>query len=42
MVVIEFQDKKAAQKWYYSEEYQSILTIRQSASKGRMFLLEGV
>jgi uncharacterized protein (DUF1330 family) len=41
IVVIEFPDADAARRWYHSEEYQKALKIRQSASRGRVFLVEG-
>ncbi|HEX3521946.1 MAG TPA: DUF1330 domain-containing protein [Stellaceae bacterium] len=41
IVVIEFADADAARRWYRSEEYQRALKIRQSASRGRVFLVEG-
>lgn len=41
IVVIEFPDAETAQRWYRSEEYQRALKIRQSASRGRVFLVEG-
>ena len=41
IVVIEFPDADAARRWYRSEEYQKALKIRQSASRGRVFLVEG-
>ena len=41
IVVIEFPDADTARRWYRSEEYQSALKIRQSASQGRVFLVEG-
>ncbi len=41
IVVIEFPDAEAAGRWYHSEEYQSALKIRQSASRGRLILVEG-
>ena len=41
IVVIEFPDADAARRWYRSEEYQKALMIRQSASRGRVFLVEG-
>lgn len=40
IVVIEFPDADAARRWYRSEEYQKALRIRQSASRGRVFLVE--
>jgi uncharacterized protein (DUF1330 family) len=41
IVVIEFPDADTARRWYRSEEYQKALKIRQSASRGRVFLVEG-
>jgi uncharacterized protein (DUF1330 family) len=41
IVVIEFSDADAARRWYHSDEYQKALKIRQSASRGRVFLVEG-
>jgi uncharacterized protein (DUF1330 family) len=41
IVVIEFPDAETARRWYHSEEYQSALKIRQAASRGRLFLVEG-
>ena len=41
MVVIEFPDADTARRWYNCEEYQAALKIRQSASRGRVVLVEG-
>jgi uncharacterized protein (DUF1330 family) len=41
VVVVEFPDGATARRWYRSEEYQSALKIRQAASHGRVFLVEG-
>lgn len=41
IVVIEFPDADTAHRWYRSEEYQAALKIRQTASRGRVFLVEG-
>jgi uncharacterized protein (DUF1330 family) len=41
IVVIEFPDAETARRWYQSDEYQSALKIRQSASRGRLILVEG-
>ena len=41
IVVIEFPDADTARRWYSSDEYQKALKIRQSASRGRVFLVEG-
>lgn len=42
MVVIEFPDEAAAQRFYDSPEYQEILPIRQRASGGTLAILPGV
>jgi uncharacterized protein (DUF1330 family) len=41
IVVIEFPNADAARRWYFSEEYQQALKIRQAASRGRLILVEG-
>jgi uncharacterized protein (DUF1330 family) len=41
IVVIEFPDAAAAQRWYDSAEYQAALKIRQANSEGRLILVEG-
>jgi uncharacterized protein (DUF1330 family) len=41
IVVIECPDADTARRWYRSEEYQKALKIRQAASRGRVFLVEG-
>jgi uncharacterized protein (DUF1330 family) len=41
VVVIEFPDLDTARRWYRSDEYQSALKIRQAASRGRVFVVEG-
>jgi len=41
IVVIEFANAETARRWYRSEEYQRALKIRQAASRGRLFLVEG-
>ncbi|GAC1529431.1 MAG: DUF1330 domain-containing protein [Acidimicrobiales bacterium] len=42
VVVLEFPDMEAARAWYYSDGYQAAAAIRQAASRGRMFLIDGV
>jgi uncharacterized protein (DUF1330 family) len=42
MVVIAFDSAEQAHAWYDSPAYQAIRPIRQSAVKGRMFIVEGV
>jgi uncharacterized protein (DUF1330 family) len=40
IVVIEFPDAETARRWYRSEEYQRARKIRQTASRGRLFLVK--
>lgn len=42
VVVIAFDSAERARAWYDSPAYQAIRPIRQSAVKGRMFVVEGV
>jgi uncharacterized protein (DUF1330 family) len=41
VVVIEFPSFEVAQGWYNSEAYQAILPLRQAASTGSVFLVDG-
>lgn len=41
VVVIKFPSFDAAKAWYDSEAYQAILPIRQAASSGHAFIVEG-
>lgn len=41
VVVLEFADVEAARRWYHSAEYQQALPLRQAASTGRAFIVEG-
>lgn len=40
-VVAELPDLEAAKRWYYSDEYQRVAAIRQGASTGFAFIVEG-
>ena len=42
IVVIAFDSSDQAHAWYNSPAYSAIKPIRQAATKGRMFLVEGV
>ncbi|HEY2460393.1 MAG TPA: DUF1330 domain-containing protein [Candidatus Acidoferrum sp.] len=42
IVVIEFDSSERAHAWYDSPAYAAIRPIRQAATKGRMFIVEGV
>jgi uncharacterized protein (DUF1330 family) len=42
IVVIAFDSVEKAREWYDSPAYRAIKPIRQSASKGRLFIVEGV
>lgn len=41
MVVIEFPSVGQARAWYRSSDYQDIIGIRQAASEGCVFIVEG-
>ena len=42
VVVIAFDSVEKAREWYESPAYQAIKPLRQSSTKGRMFIVEGV
>ncbi|MCW4351750.1 DUF1330 domain-containing protein [Hoyosella sp. YIM 151337] len=42
VIIIEFPDKKSAQEWYASPDYQSILPLRTANSQGVTAVVEGV
>ena len=42
VVVLEFPDAAAIKCWYESPEYRRLLEMRQRASKGSLYLVEGV
>jgi uncharacterized protein (DUF1330 family) len=42
IVVLEFPSFDQAAKWYRSEEYAPLIQMRQSASSGRLLLVEGL
>ncbi len=41
VVVIEFADMEKARAFYYGRAYQEIIPLRQAASRGRLFLVDG-
>jgi len=41
VVVIEFENLEKARAFYYGKAYQEIIPLRQAASKGRLFLVDG-
>jgi uncharacterized protein (DUF1330 family) len=41
VVVLEFPDLEQARGWYHSAEYQEARQVRQGASQGRMFIVDG-
>jgi uncharacterized protein (DUF1330 family) len=42
VVVIAFDSVEKAREWYDSPAYQAIKPLRQSSTKGRMFIVEGM
>ncbi|MDH3658883.1 MAG: DUF1330 domain-containing protein [Alphaproteobacteria bacterium] len=42
LVIIEFADRKAAERWYFSDEYQEILPLRLNSAKGSAVIVDGV
>jgi uncharacterized protein (DUF1330 family) len=41
IVVLEFESLEAAHAWYYSDDYQAALAVRQNNSRARMVAVEG-
>jgi len=41
IVILEFPSYEQALKWYRSPEYAPLITLRQSASRGKLVLVEG-
>jgi uncharacterized protein (DUF1330 family) len=41
IVVLEFPSYEQALKWYRSPEYAPLIKLRQSASRGKLILVEG-
>jgi len=41
VVIIEFDDMEKARAFYYGKAYQELVPLRQAASRGRLFLVEG-
>jgi len=42
IVVIAFDSVQKAREWYDSPAYQAIKPLRQSSTKGRLFIVEGI
>ena len=42
VMVIEFPDMAAARRFYDGPDYQAILPLRLAASRGRLYLVEGI
>ncbi len=41
VVVIEFPSFERAQEYHHSDEYQAVVSLRQAASTGTVFIVEG-
>ena len=42
LVVVEFDSKESAKRWYSSAEYVPLIKLRQSASEGDIVLVDGI
>jgi uncharacterized protein (DUF1330 family) len=42
LIVLEFPDMDALQRWYQSDDYQALLRIRQSAARSNIIAVQGV
>jgi uncharacterized protein (DUF1330 family) len=42
LVIIEFDDRDAAKRWYFSSDYQEILPLRLNSAKGVAVIVDGV
>ena len=42
LVVIEFDSKESAKRWYTSPEYGPLIQLRQQASEGEVLIVDGV
>lgn len=42
VVVVEFPDMATLKRWYASEEYAPLIELRQSASRGNLYAVQGV
>lgn len=42
MVIVEFDDARAAKRWYESEDYAPLIALRRSASRGSVVVVAGV
>jgi len=42
LVVLEFEDLAAAERWYESEAYQAAMKLREGGARMRMVAVEGV
>lgn len=42
IIVVEFPDRDAAERWYRSDEYAAALKVRATALERRLLLVDGV
>jgi uncharacterized protein (DUF1330 family) len=42
LVIIEFEDREAAKRWYFSDEYQEILKLRLDSANGTAVIVDGI
>lgn len=42
LVIIQFDDRAAAERWYHSDAYQEIVGLRQKSADGSAVIVDGV
>ncbi|NJO38580.1 MAG: DUF1330 domain-containing protein [Rhizobiales bacterium] len=42
LVILEFADREAAKRWYFSGEYQDILPLRLRSATGSAVIVDGI
>jgi uncharacterized protein (DUF1330 family) len=42
LVILEFADRAAAKRWYFSDEYQEILPLRHRSAHGTAVIVDGI
>lgn len=42
LVIIEFEDRETAERWYHSDAYQAILPLRLASAEGTAVIVDGI